>query len=367
MSSITLATKYASQVDEVFKLGALTTGITNGNRYDFVGAKTVKVYGMGTAPMNDYEASGSNRYGDPIELEDTTEELTLSQQRSFSFTIDATNRIDSPEGVRDAGIALRRQLDKVVIPELDTYRLKVAATRAKYTVIGAVTTSNAYSMFTDATAKLNDSEVPDEGRIAYCSNTFVNAIKKCPEYIQASDIAQNMLIKGQIGEVDGVAIMRAPKGRMPAGAAFVIIHSEVLTSPVKLAEYRIHENPPGIAGHLVEGLVYYDAFATENKRFGIAVQFSALGEITLSMTTKKVNVSGSGKLVIGRNAAGTLKYQTGTSITLPKFNEAVGAEWLDVPANGVIAATEGDKVAVVSAVNGKAVAASAVIDVVVTD
>lgn len=195
MATITLASKYSSQVDEVFKGGALTTSVTNGNRYDFVGAKTVKVYGMGTAPMNDYEASGTNRYGDPVELEDTTEELTLTQQRSFTFTIDATNRIDSPEGVRDAGAALRRQLDKVVIPELDTYRLKVAATKAAHSTISAVTAANAYSALTDATAVLNDDEVPDEGRIAYCSNTFVNAIKKNPEFIQASDIAQNMLIK----------------------------------------------------------------------------------------------------------------------------------------------------------------------------
>lgn len=92
--AVNLATKYSDKVDEVFRLGALTTSMAGG-KYEFTGAQTVKVYSMGTAEMNDYKATGSNRYGNPEELEDTTEELTLTQKRSFTFTIDATNAVDS--------------------------------------------------------------------------------------------------------------------------------------------------------------------------------------------------------------------------------------------------------------------------------
>ena len=80
--AVNLATKYSDKVDEVFRLGALTTSMAGG-KYEFTGAQTVKVYSMGTAEMNDYKATGSNRYGNPEELEDTTEELTLTQKRSF--------------------------------------------------------------------------------------------------------------------------------------------------------------------------------------------------------------------------------------------------------------------------------------------
>ncbi|MBC8581378.1 hypothetical protein [Zhenhengia yiwuensis] len=34
---------------------------------------------------------------------------------------------------------------------------------------------------------------------------------------------------------------------------------------VKLAEYKIHTDVPGISGSLVEGRVYYDAFILKNK------------------------------------------------------------------------------------------------------
>ena len=42
-----------------------------------------------------------------------------------------------------------------------------------------------------------------------------------------------------------------------------------MTSPVKLADYKIHENPQGINGWLVEGRIYYDAFVLKNKKAAI--------------------------------------------------------------------------------------------------
>ena len=358
--AINLAEKYSGSVDEVFRAGSLTTAMAGG-KYDFVGARTVKVYSMGTAKMNDYDPNGTNRYGTPEELQDTTEELTLSQKRSFTFTIDATNAADSPAGVRDAAQALRRQLDKVVIPEIDTYRLKVAADRASTRSVSATSAATAYSDFLEVNGALSDAEVPAEGRIAYVSNAFANAIKKCDGYTKATEIAQNMLINGQIGDVDGVKIVLVPKNRMPAGASFIIVHSETENSPEKLAEYKIHDNPPGIAGHLVEGLIYYDAFITENKRASAGVHFGAMGTVDLAM---KADATGKGKLVIARNAAGKLMYKTDSSVTVPDFGKAATG-YTEVPADGIISATAGNKVAVVSVVDGKVVAASAVITAVV--
>ena len=354
--AINLATKYSDNVDEVFRAGALTTSMAGG-KYEFTGAQTVKVYSMGTAEMNDYKATGSNRYGSPEELEDTTEELTLTQKRSFTFTIDATNEVDSPAGVRDAAKALRRQLDKVVIPEVDTYRYKVAANKAKHVVVGATSNATAYSDFLTINSAISDDEVPTVGRVAYVSNEFLNAIKQCDSYTKASELAQNMLITGQVGDVDGVKIVLVPKNRMPAGASFIIVHSETENSPEKLAEYKIHDNPPGIAGHLVEGLIYYDAFITENKRASAGVHFGAMGTVDLSM---KADATGKGRLVIARNAAGRLMYKTDSSVAVPDFGKAATG-YTEVPADGVISAIAGNKVAVVSVVDGKVVAASAVI------
>ena len=55
----------------------------------------------------------------------------------------------------------------------------------------------------------------------------------------------------------------------------MVVNKNAVTSPVKLSEYKIHDNPPGINGWLVEGRVYYDAFVLSNKEKGVYVHKSA--------------------------------------------------------------------------------------------
>lgn len=359
--AINLAAKYSDKIDEVVKQTSITDVAVNQD-YDFVGAQTVKVYSFGTAPMNDYQATGSNRYGTPSELEDSVQEMTMSQKKSFTFTIDKTNAIDSPDGVRDAAKALRRQIDGKVVPMLDTYRLVKMATNSGYTDVAEITTSNAYTKFLDANAAISEKEMPIEGRIAYVSNDYYKLLKQDANFIKASDMAQDMLIKGQVGAVDGVAIIPAPSIRLAVGVSFIITHSMACTAPVKLAEYKIHEDAPGIAGHLVEGLVYFDAFILNNKKDVIAVQFGKLGVLT---STMEASTSGKGILTVtGNTNGGKLVYKTGASQAAATLGADVSG-WTDLPANGEITATATHKVAVAVNIGGKAVAASPAITVTV--
>jgi len=62
MATINFAKKYSNQVDERFRQESLTEPAFNRD-YDFSGVNSISVYSVPTAPMNDYEMSGSNRYG----------------------------------------------------------------------------------------------------------------------------------------------------------------------------------------------------------------------------------------------------------------------------------------------------------------
>lgn len=359
--AINLAIKYSSKVDEIIKAGNLSDGAINHN-YEFVGAQTVKVYSMGVAEMNDYNASGTSRYGVPTDLEDTTQEMTMTKKRSFSFVIDKTHAVDSPEGVRDAGAALRRQIDQKIIPEIDTYRFSKISDGSATKDFTAVTASNAYTKFLDANEAIDDKEMPVVGRRAYVTPKFYKFIKLDENFVKASDMAQGMLIKGQIGEIDGVAIFKVPASRMPAGASFIITNSMAAPSPVKLEDYKIHADPPGIAGHLIEGLVYYDTFVLNNKKGMIATQYGNFGALTLSM---EASTSGKGVLTVaGNKNGGKLVYKTASSVTAATAGSDVST-WTDVPANGKISATAAHKVAVAISVDGKAVSGSEAITVTV--
>ena len=70
--AINYASKYAQKIDEKFSKEALTDNAVNKD-YDFVGVKTVNVYSIPTAPMNDYSRTGESRYGTPSELQNTVQ------------------------------------------------------------------------------------------------------------------------------------------------------------------------------------------------------------------------------------------------------------------------------------------------------
>jgi len=340
--AINLATKYSSVIDERFKLKALTAPAVNQD-YDFVGAQSVKIFSVDTAPMNDYGATGLARYGTPTELGNALQEITMSQKRSFTFIIDKTNAVDSPAGILDAAKSLSRQLDEVVIPEIDIYRLGKIASGSASRGFTVVTTSNAYEMFLAAMAAQSELKVPIAGRIAFITPTFYKLIKLDATFIKASDLGQKVLLTGQLGEVDGVPLIMAPASYMYVGLSLIITNPSATTAPQKLAEYNIHENPPGIAGNLVEGLTYYDAFVLNNKKASISVHFGVLGALTIAMVA---GVAGHGTVTpTGRTSGGTLVYKTAASVTAPALGDDLSS-WTAFPAGGDITATATHKIVV---------------------
>ena len=58
----------------------------------------------------------------------------------------------------------------------------------------------------------------------------------------------------------------------------MIAYPSATVAPVKLEEYKIHIDLPGLSGNLVEGCVCYDAFVLDNKKNGIYYQSIELAE-----------------------------------------------------------------------------------------
>ena len=271
--AINLATKYASKVDERFKLAALTTGAVN-NDYEWTGVSAVEVYSIPTVDMNDYTRTGSSRYGTPSELQDSLQEMLLTKDRAFTFTIDKGNEMEQMNA-KEAGKALKRQIDEVVVPEIDMYRLARMVAKNGHSKQTAVTSENAYLLFLTATETLNDAKVPLAGRICFAVPSFYTSIKQDDSFIKSSEISQKMLIKGQMGTIDGVPLVMVPSSYMPSGVYFILTHKSATVGPQKLKDYITHKNPPGINGTLVEGRVIYDAFVLNNKIDGIYTHYNS--------------------------------------------------------------------------------------------
>lgn len=273
--SVEYASKYSSHVDERFKLGSLTSGIVN-NAFDFIGVSTVKVYSIPTVAMGDYTTNGTSRYGTPEELGNEAQELTVSKDRSFTFTIDKKSHDDSMMTM-EAGKALRRQIDEVVIPEVDTYRIAAIVASAPESHVKddvKITKENAYEEFLAVQEILDDDKAPQGGRICLVSAGYYKNIKLDDAFTKRGDMATQIAINGVVGEVDGVPIIKVPGSYLPEGVDFIITNPIVSPAPTKLSEYKIHEDAPGISGWLVEGRVRYDCFVLKEKANAIGVHKS---------------------------------------------------------------------------------------------
>lgn len=271
---INYAEKYSSKVDERFTLGSLTNGLVNGE-YDWLGVSTVKVYSIPTVGLNDYSLTGTSRYGIPSELGNEVQEMVVSKDRSFTFTIDRKS-YDDTQMTMEAGKALRRQIDEVIIPEVDAYRIAalVAGANVTHIVKLTVTKTNAYEEFLKVQEVLDDAKVPMGGRICLVTPGYHNKIKLDEAFTKRGDMATTIAINGLVGEIDGVPVIKAPTSYFPSNVDFIITNPIVMPSPVKLTEYKTHTDAPGISGWLVEGRIRYDAFVLNEKKNAIGVHMS---------------------------------------------------------------------------------------------
>ena len=68
------------------------------------------------------------------------------------------------------------------------------------------------------------------------------------------------------------SVVRIPSARLPEDFGFMMCHPCACVAPTKLEDYKIHMDPPGISGSLVEGRIVYDAFILDNKKKAIYYQ-----------------------------------------------------------------------------------------------
>lgn len=278
--AIDLTVKFAPYVDEQFKNESKRSLLTN-NDYDWTGAHTIKVYKISTSAMNDYKRNGEtltgdastwSRFGPVKDLDAATEEMTLKNDRSFTFAIDKLDQDETAQQLAGAS-ALARQDREVVIPEVDeyTYGVMVAGAGHKPEAV-ALSADNIYDELIKASSALDDAEVPDAGRVLLVVPTVYAMLKKSSDIGMNTDIAQEMRNRGVLAMIDGASVIKVPASRVPEGFGFMLAHPSATVAPVKLEDYRVHQDPPGISGSLVEGRICYDAFVLDNKADAIYYQ-----------------------------------------------------------------------------------------------
>lgn len=267
-----LTTIYAPKTDELFKAESKMSLLTNTD-YNWDGAHAIRLWKISTAKMNDYarnkteEDNQISRYGSLLDLGTQTEILTLSKDRSFIFNIDKLDFDETNEQL-EAGSALARQLREVVVPEVDKHVYDKMAAGAGKKVTKALTKADVYTAILAGSEYMDDKEVPDTERVLVVTPATYTLLKQATEF-DNTDVGADMKLRGVVGYLDGMAVVRVPASRLPQNFGFMIAHPSACTAPVKLNDFNVHHNTPLSSGDVVTGRVVYDAFVLDNKKDGI--------------------------------------------------------------------------------------------------
>lgn len=274
MATVNLATKYSDKIQQKFTQESLVDGRLS-NNLSFVGARTVKVTTIGTVPITPYNRTlSANRYGTPEEVGDTVQELTMQKDEAFTGIIDKGNSLD--QTINKAGQFMKVQISEAVVPHMDAYKLGVLAEQGTAgSATAALTAETIMDRLSAARKAFVDAHVPTTGRTWFVSTEVFNLLVKTDYFKNLQTLGVKAIAKGQVGEIFGAPVIEVPADIMPEGVNFILIHKDAACSPSKIADTKVHIDPPGISGNLVEGRYYYDCFVFDAKKQGVYVDKTA--------------------------------------------------------------------------------------------
>lgn len=283
-NSITLASKFLPVIDDIYKANAVTE-VLGTPTMDFGGVNEVKVLKVSTTGMGDYSRSTGYPKGDVTAAWET---MRLTEERGKEISID---RMDNEETLgMTFGTVTGNFMKEQAVPELDAYRFaKYAGTTGITSATGAALTKDTILGAIDtATAAMDGSEVPAEGRILFVNSDLKAALNQALSRNWGSEDSVNRVINGY----NGMKIIYVPKTRFYTkitlndgssawgyakdntdGKAinFMMIHPSAVVQVQKFALPKIFspDENQKMDSWLFQFRLYHDAFVYDNKKAGI--------------------------------------------------------------------------------------------------
>ena len=331
--AINLASKYAKELAQAFNQKSVVDGVACKD-YEFTGVKNLKVYTAVSQELNDYKRSGTNRYGEPKEAQDTVQDMIVERDRSFSITVDKGNNSEQM-GAKEASKILAIEMNEQAIPEMDKYALRkfIDYAGAVEEMAEEPNENTIVKMLSDGMVKMGNKKVPPEGRYIFIGWSWFGMLRLSPQFIGVEALAKEALVKGAVGTFMGAQVITVPDDYLMKGenrAYFLIVYKNSVLQPKKVQDYFVKENPAGINGALIEGRFIYDAFVIGAKCDGVYAAVEA-GSVQEEPTFE---ISGSNLVV---TSAGANKIRVTTDGTDPRYSDSA----VETTSGGSISLTGG--------------------------
>ena len=334
--TINLTEKADPKVMERFKQKSVTEGLFS-NEYSWEGNATVKFPSIDTVPLNDYNQEridGGSRYGSLINLGDTWQEHTVKERKSFMFAIDETYNTQQMQ-IKRASQCLKRELDEVVIPYVDKYRIRkmaAAGTSANHNIASeTLTKGNIIETIFGVNAAMSENLVPEGGRICYISHktaiktNLAEQVVGAAGYssgVGANTIGQKSIVSGALGQIDGTTIKRVPSGYLPNNVEMLFVKKGICFAPNQLKSYKIHPGAHVLEGKIATGLIQHDCFVPVGRENCIFV-VTATGGGSIAIVGTGVLTVTSGTATVTSGATSIAKSGGAKNVTVSTESSGV--------------------------------------------
>jgi len=309
-STIHFDERYKKELMDGFNNASETDGLFDHSLdTEFSGVRTVHVKSLKTEPLQNYDRGKSvgtgSRYGDTKEVGNEEQTFTMTQDKSLSLSVDKGNNAEVMDKHK-VGAIMKAEREEHIIPEVDTYRLeKWAKDAGMHEVLPAAPTSdNIIELIVKNRNKQRNKGV--KGAVSLLiPYEYLDTLMLAKQWINLDSLGGKTLPKGTVGQISGMNVIPVTDERMPANAAFMMIHKKSVISPMKIKDFKGHVDPPGLSGDLIEFRMIYDAFVLGKKANGVLV--GCLPNTVV--TTPTITMEGANATIASANA-GTIYYTT---------------------------------------------------------
>ena len=287
---INYAEQYLQALQQRFAVGLRFNALYNtpmNQQIRWVNAKTVQIPRIDVTGMVDVDRDNVGSY--TRQVDNDWETKTLQHDREFSTLVDPQDVDETNMAVTIANITQVFN-DEQKIPEMDKYMSSKLYSEyldyGKWPEKKAVTASNALETFDDLMKEMDDNEVPEEGRILYCTPESYKALKNAEDLKRYIRVDQNTnQVSRAVRSLDEVQIVRVPPARMKTLYDFtrgaeadndavqihmILIHPMSIVAPMKYEFVNLQEPSAVSKGkYLYYERSYWDVFALERKVHGI--------------------------------------------------------------------------------------------------
>lgn len=298
MAAVNYAEMYQQALQQKFTkelaFGALYNTPNNTN-VRWTSAKTIQIPNITTGGFVDVDRDVMGNY--TRRVDNSWIPKTLEHDREFKTLVD-------PQDIDETNMALTiANITGVFntehkIPEMDKYM--ASKLYAEYTGFGktavttALTTENVLSVYDDMMEDMDESEVPQEGRILYLTPAVKKILKNAESIQQRRDVSGvSGAINRNVRSLDEVTIVSVPSSRMKTQYDFtdgavadesanqinmILIHPASVIAPQKYEFVSLDEPSATTHGkNLYYERKYWDVFLIEQKADGVKFNVGSTG------------------------------------------------------------------------------------------